>query len=37
MKMESAVASPLDGQIGSIHVRPGDTVETGTILMSFKV
>ncbi len=35
MKMETAVASPCNGVISSIVVKPGDTVETGDVLMTF--
>ncbi|MFH0785879.1 MAG: acetyl/propionyl/methylcrotonyl-CoA carboxylase subunit alpha [Pseudomonadota bacterium] len=36
MKMESAVSAPGDGVVESICVKPGDAVETGTILVHFK-
>lgn len=36
MKMESAVASPRDGQIDRILARPGQAVETDEILITFK-
>ena len=36
MKMESAVAAPADAIVQSIHVKPGDAVETGTILIDFE-
>jgi len=36
MKMESAVAAPGDGVVDSVHVQPGDAVETGTVLVRFK-
>jgi propionyl-CoA carboxylase alpha chain len=36
MKMESGVASPCDGIISEIRVRPGVAVETGDILISFQ-
>ncbi len=37
MKMETAVASPVDAEVASVDVGPGDTVDTGTTLMVFKV
>ncbi len=37
MKMETAVASPVDAEVASVAVGPGDTVDTGTTLMVFKV
>ena len=36
MKMESAVASPRDGQIDRIFAQPGQTVDTDEILITFK-
>jgi propionyl-CoA carboxylase alpha chain len=36
MKMESAVPSPTDGVIESVMVKPGDAVESGMVLFSFK-
>ncbi|MEJ2134796.1 MAG: acetyl-CoA carboxylase biotin carboxylase subunit [Desulfofustis sp.] len=36
MKMESAVAAPADAIVESVHVNPGDAVETGTILINFE-
>jgi propionyl-CoA carboxylase alpha chain len=36
MKMESAVASHRDGQIDRIFARPGQTVDTDEILITFK-
>lgn len=36
MKMESAVSAPGDGVVESVCVKPGDAVETGTILVHFK-
>lgn len=35
MKMESAVSAPGDGVVESLCVKPGDAVETGTILVHF--
>ena len=37
MKMESFVASPSDGVVEKIHVTPGQTVETGDILIKLKI
>jgi propionyl-CoA carboxylase alpha chain len=37
MKMESSVASPCDGKVEAVNVKPGDAVETGIVLMSFKI
>ncbi len=37
MKMETFVASPSDGVIENIHVAPGQTVETGDILIKLKI
>ena len=36
MKMESAVSAPADGVVESVSVKPGDAVETGTVLIHFK-
>jgi propionyl-CoA carboxylase alpha chain len=36
MKMESAVLAPRDGEVASVAVAPGQTVDTGTLLMMFK-
>ncbi|MDR3604601.1 MAG: acetyl-CoA carboxylase biotin carboxylase subunit [Syntrophaceae bacterium] len=36
MKMESAVAAPRDGQIDKVLARPGQTVDTDEILITFK-
>ena len=36
MKMESAIASPCDGQVDSVLVKAGDEVETGQAMVSFK-
>jgi propionyl-CoA carboxylase alpha chain len=35
MKMESAVSAPGDGVVESVCVKPGDAVETGTVLVHF--
>jgi len=36
MKMESAVAAPVDGVVESVYVKPGDAVETATVLVEFQ-
>jgi propionyl-CoA carboxylase alpha chain len=36
MKMESAVLAPRDREVQSVAVAPGDAVDTGTLLMTFK-
>jgi propionyl-CoA carboxylase alpha chain len=36
MKMESAVTAPADAMVKSVHVKPGDAVETGTLLIQFE-
>ncbi|MGI9537029.1 MAG: biotin/lipoyl-containing protein [Desulfocapsaceae bacterium] len=36
MKMESAVAAPADAIVESVHVNPGDAVETGSTLIQFE-
>ena len=36
MKMETAVASPMDGEVAAIQVTAGETVDTGAVLVSFK-
>jgi propionyl-CoA carboxylase alpha chain len=36
MKMESGVASPVDGIVSDICVNTGQTVEVGDVLMNFK-
>ena len=37
MKMESAIASPCDGQVEKILIKPSQTVETDETLMIFKI
>lgn len=37
MKMESAVSAPADAIVESLHVNPGDAVETGTTLIQFEI
>jgi propionyl-CoA carboxylase alpha chain len=37
MKMESFVASPSDGRIEKIHVEPGQTVDSGDILIKLQI
>jgi acetyl/propionyl-CoA carboxylase alpha subunit len=34
MKMENELTSPKEGRLRDVHVRPGDTVETGTPLFT---
>ena len=36
MKMESGVSSPCNGELEAIHVAPGQAVETGDLLITFK-
>jgi propionyl-CoA carboxylase alpha chain len=36
MKMESAIASPCDGEVDAVLVKAGDEVETGKVMVSFK-
>jgi propionyl-CoA carboxylase alpha chain len=36
MKMESGIASPCDGEVESILVKPGQNVETDELLIKFK-
>jgi len=36
MKMESAVSAGADGVIEAVNVKPGDAVETGSVLIRFK-
>ncbi|MET0583630.1 MAG: biotin/lipoyl-containing protein [Candidatus Binatia bacterium] len=33
MKMENEVRSPISGEVKEIKVKPGDTVEGGTLLV----
>jgi len=35
MKMESGVASPVDGTIAEVRVKQGDTVDAGDVLVRF--
>ncbi len=37
MKMESGVSSPCDGEVKEIHVRTGQTVETGDVMITFTI
>ena len=37
MKMESGIASPVDGLVEKILVQPGQTVETDETLLTFKL
>ena len=34
MKMENPIVAPVDGTVAGIHVSKGDTVETGTLMVS---
>jgi propionyl-CoA carboxylase alpha chain len=36
MKMESGVASPVDGMVAEVHAAAGQTVETDEILVQFE-
>ena len=36
MKMESGVASPCDGSVADVRVRPGQAVEAGDVLVMFE-
>ncbi len=36
MKMETGIASPVDGQIEKILVQPSEAVETDQVLVTFK-
>ncbi|WP_246804706.1 biotin/lipoyl-containing protein [Desulfosarcina cetonica] len=36
MKMETAVASPVDGVVDAVRVTAGETVDTGAELISFQ-
>jgi propionyl-CoA carboxylase alpha chain len=36
MKMESAVAAPVDAVVASVNVKAGDAVETATVLVQFE-
>jgi propionyl-CoA carboxylase alpha chain len=36
MKMESAVASPLDGDVDRVLVEPGRNIDSGEVLVTFK-
>ncbi len=35
MKMQSSIPSPCDGMISEIAVQPGQTVETGDVIVRF--
>ena len=35
MKMENVIKSPVDGTVGTIHVKTGDSVEKNQVLISF--
>jgi propionyl-CoA carboxylase alpha chain len=36
MKMESGVASPCDGEVDEIHIKIGQALESGDVLITFK-
>jgi propionyl-CoA carboxylase alpha subunit len=36
MKMESGVASPCDGEIDEVHIKIGQALESGDVLITFK-
>ena len=36
MKMETAVASPLDAEVADIQVAAGEAVDTDSVLIAFK-
>ncbi|MGW8288075.1 MAG: acetyl/propionyl/methylcrotonyl-CoA carboxylase subunit alpha [Desulfobulbales bacterium] len=36
MKMESGVASPCDGEVDEVHIKIGQALESGDILITFK-
>lgn len=36
MKMETTVQSPFEGKIKTIHVKAGETIETGDLLLEFE-
>jgi len=37
MKMENELKAEAAGVVGAVHVRPGDTVEKGQVLVDFRV
>ena len=36
MKMENVIKSPVDGTVGTIHVKAGDSVDKNQVLVSFE-
>ena len=36
MKMESGVASPCDGEVDEVHIKIGQALESGDVLITFK-
>ena len=36
MKMESGVASPCDGEVDEVHIKVGQALESGDVLITFK-
>ena len=36
MKMENEMRASIDTKIKSVHVKDGDTIETGTLLVTFE-
>lgn len=36
MKMEHPIVAPVNGIVSEVHVRVGDTIESGRVLVSFK-
>jgi len=34
MKMENDIMSPVEGTVSSVHVKDGDTVNTGDVLVA---
>jgi len=36
MKMENELAAEAEGTVAAVHVAPGDTVETGEVLVELE-
>jgi urea carboxylase len=36
MKMETAMTSPVDGEVVEVYVKPGEQVAPGQVLMAIK-
>ncbi len=36
MKMNTVVSAPIDGVVATVHVKPGDVVEEGRLLLSIR-